>query len=87
MLGRLNNDADARSDCHHADVMGKLVGGLQHLPSHGAAGGCWTCAWRELNFAAIEGVYGWDGASGAFGPGGGRARGGVYWWGFCAGAE
>ncbi|XP_054078048.1 phosphoinositide 3-kinase regulatory subunit 5 isoform X2 [Rissa tridactyla] len=57
MLGRLNNDADARSDCHHADVMGKLVGGLQHLPSHGAAGGCWTCAWRELNFAAIEGVY------------------------------
>lgn len=61
MLGRLNNDADVSSDCRDADVMvhlqgvGKLVRGMQHLPS-GAMQleGVGCVPDGKLNFAGFE---------------------------------
>ena len=61
--------------------VGKVVVGMQHLPSDGMKLEGVGCAPDgELNFAGFEG---WDSASGVMEPGGSRA-GGSHQWILCA---
>lgn len=58
MLGRLNRDAAVSSDCRSADVMhlqgvGKLIKGMQHLPTGAMQVEGLGCANRGAEFCRV----------------------------------